>query len=35
MTKRFPRLIRIGSVRRDTRASFMGQQSEGVIRYNI
>ena len=29
------RLIRVGSARRDTKASFQGQQSEGVLRYNI
>jgi len=28
-----PRRIRIGSARRDTRASFLGDQAEGAIRY--
>jgi hypothetical protein len=35
MTKRpAPRLIRLGSVKRETRASFMGKLAEGLIRYN-
>jgi len=28
------RLVRVGSVRRDTKASFQGQKSEGVLRYD-
>lgn len=28
-----PRLIRVGSAKRDTRASFVGDQAEGLIRY--
>lgn len=35
MTKRpVSRLIRVGSAKRDTRASFVGKLAEGPIRYD-